>query len=370
MSRIMSLRTTSSEEILWTFHRAVEWPQLAATWDEVNASSGNLPFLESAFLTPLLEHFGKGREIVALARRGDRPVAAALLHRAGAQLVTFQPSQLPLGPWLVVDGEGSEAAAHSLLAQSPGLPLGLGLTQLDTRLQQRPADSACQDTVDYIETAWIDVTGSFDAYWDCRGKNLRTNMRKQRSKLDSDGVTVTFDTLTAPGDVAPAIADYGRLETAGWKAEMGTAVHPDNDQGRFYAAMLRNFCALGRGRIWRLRFDDKVVAMDLCIEAGDALVVLKTAFDPEYRNVSPAFLMRQEAFRRIFDEGHPARIEFYGRLMEWHTRWTGQSRVLYHANVYRWALIPRLRRLWHRLAAARRAAQPAVIGSTPPAASN
>ncbi len=345
----------------WKFHRADEWSRISATWDEVNGGAGRLPFLESAFIEPLLRNFGSGDELVAFARRGDRPVAAALLRRAGtAQVTTFQPSQLPLGPWLVVEGEDSAAAAHSLLAHMPGLVLGLGLTQLDPRVQARPAQAARQDTIDYIETGWVDVAGTFDAYWEARGKNLRTNMRKQRSKLEADGTALVFDTLTDAAEVPAAIAEYGHLETAGWKAGMGTAVHPDNPQGRFYEAMLRNFCALGRGRIWRLKFGDKVVAMDLCIEAGDTMVVLKTAFDPEYRNVSPAFLMRQDAFRQVFDEGRLRRIEFYGRMMEWHTRWTEQSRTLYHANIYRWAFIPRLRRQWHRVTARRQPQTPAM----------
>ena len=356
-------------DLRWQFHPLGDWPQRSADWDALNAGAGGLPFLESAFLTPLLAEFGDAGDTIAFARRGSRPVAAALLRRSGrAQWATVQPSQLPLGPWLVLPGEDGAAAAASLLAQLPGLALGLGLTQLDPRLNARSAEAPCASTLDYIPTAWVDVDGTFDAYWDGRGKNLRTNMRKQRSKLDADGVALRFDSLRNAADVAEAIAAYGRLETAGWKSGIGTAVHPDNAQGRFYTAMLQNFCAQGRGRIWRLRFDDKVVAMDLCIEAGDTLVVLKTAFDPEYRSVSPAFLLRQDAFREVFDEGRLRRVEFYGRLMEWHTRWTEQSRTLYHANVYRWALIPRLRRQWLRLAARPGTAAPVSAAADAPSA--
>jgi hypothetical protein len=360
--------TTPKAGIRWGFHRAGEWSALAAQWDAVNAVAGQLPFLESGFLTPLLVEFGHGDETIAIGRRGGQPVAAALLVRTGAaQVSTFQPSQLPLGPWLVAAGEDACAAASGLLEQMPGLPLGLGLTQVDPRLWTRPVDGPRSSTLDYIQTGWVDVVGPFDAYWEARGKNLRSNMRKQRSKLEADGVAITFETLRSEAVVAAAIADYGRLETAGWKAGMGTAVQPDNAQGRFYAAMLRNFCASGRGRIWRLRFGDKVVAMDLCIEAGDTLVILKTAFDPEYRNVSPAFLMRQEAFRQVFDEGRLRRIEFYGRMMEWHTRWTEQSRTLYHMNIYRWAIISRVRRELQRLSARRQPKAADAVPSVPAA---
>ena len=203
----------------WRFHPARELAAFAAEWDGVNADAGRLPCLESAFLVPLLAQFAHGGETLAFGWRGERRVAAALLRRTGTgQVATFQPSQLPLGPWLVVAGEDGAAAAQSLLAQLPGLVLGLGLTQLDPRLQTRPLDGPRANTLDYIPTAWVDVAGPFDAYWEARGKNLRSNMRKQRSKLDADGTAVTFDTLTDAVDVPAALADYGRLETAGWKA--------------------------------------------------------------------------------------------------------------------------------------------------------
>lgn len=338
-----------SAPIHWQFSRVTEWDSLAASWDEVNAESGALPFLESAFLAPLLKEFGSGSEIVAIGRSSDRPVAAALLAPAARGMSsTFQPSQLPLGPWLVARGLDQVEVAQGLLRRLPGLQMGLGLTQVDPLVHARPASSPVVDTLDYIQTAWIDVAGPFQSYWDARGKNLRANLRKQRNKLEADGVAITFETLVSPDDVAGAIADYGRLETAGWKGEMGTSVHPSNAQGRFYAAMMTNFCKLGRARIWRLKFGDKVVAMDLCIEGGGTLVILKTAFDSELRTVSPAFLMRQEAFQQLFDTAQVSRIEFYGRVMEWHTRWSENVRVLYHENVFRWAFVPALRKLLRR----------------------
>lgn len=349
----------------WQFEPGSSLDRDAAAWDAINARAGHAPFLDSAFLRPLLRHFGRGDERIGWCRRGDTVVAAAIVERSGAgRVATFQPSQLPLGPWLVASGENADAIAESLLAQLPGFVLGLGLTQLDPKFMARPATTPRVGTLDYVDTAWVDVDQPFDAYWEQRGKNLRTNMRKQRSKLAADGVELRFETLRDAADVPAAIAEYGRLETAGWKAESGTAVHADNAQGRLYTEALTNFCVEGRGRIWRLKFGDKVVAIDLCIEAGDTLVVLKTAFDPEYRTVSPAFLLRQDAFRQVFDEGRIRRIEFYGRLMEWHTRWTDRSRTLYHTNLYRWALVPRLRDQWRRLAAPREAHPAAPVSSS------
>lgn len=61
----------------------------------------------------------------------------------------------------------------------------------------------------------------------------------------------TLTCVTDPAGVAAALADYGALESAGWKAGTGTAIHPDNAQGRFYRRMLEAFCTAilaGRSR--------------------------------------------------------------------------------------------------------------------------
>ncbi|MBK9029617.1 MAG: hypothetical protein IPN98_18150 [Propionivibrio sp.] len=83
-------------------------------------------------------------------------------------------------------------------------------------------------TQDYIQTAWVDVDGSFEAYWEARGKNLKQNTRKQRNKLLAEGIEIRMECVTGPEDVKKAIEDYGSLESTGWKAADGTAILSDN----------------------------------------------------------------------------------------------------------------------------------------------
>ena len=333
----------------------------AAEWDALARDCGAIPFHESAFIEPLLKEFGSGDELLALCRDGQTLVAAAIIKRRGNGIwETWQPSQLPLGAWLARPGHALPALLECLMPALPGIVIGVGVTQLDPLLQPRPADATRLQTLDYIETAWVEIEGSFDAYWEARGKNLKQNLRKARTKLQNDGVTPLLECVTDAAGVAAAIADYGVLESAGWKAEGGTAIHPDNAQGRFYRAMLENFCQQGRGRIYRYRFNDHVVAMDLCIENAGVIVILKTAYDEAFKAASPAFLMRQDQFRQFFDEGRLKRIEFYGKVMEWHTRWTDRQRTLYHVTAYRWSALQALHARLKRLRQPSQPAQPTL----------
>jgi len=344
LRKVMSMtQQTQSEPIRWEFFPATEFDTHAVRWDTLQRECANLPFLESGFLKPLLEEFGTGQELLAFGCEDGKPCAAAILtKRRFGVWQTFQPSQLPLGAWVSRTDDNLAELARSLLRALPGINLNLSLTQIDPLYQPRPEDEPCIKTMDYIDTAWVDIDQPFDTYWEARGKNLKTNTRKQRTKLHIENVTLSLECLMQPEAVAQAIEDYGTLESAGWKGKDGTAVHPDNAQGRFYRNMLENFCAQGRGRIYRYRFNDKVVSMDLCIEASDRIVILKTTYDETYKTVSPSTLMRQDEFRELFDSGKFKRIEFYGKVMEWHTRWTENKRMLYHLTSYLASIIKAL----------------------------
>lgn len=344
----------------WQLLSCRQFADYAAAWDTLQLRTTNTPFLESLFIAPLLHEFGTGEELLALHWQGQTLDAATIVCPAGRGMwQTFQPSQLPLGPWLAAPQLDLQQMLRSLILALPGLTLGMGATQLDPRLTSRPQGRPGLGLMDYISTSFIDITGSFDSYWEARGKNLRQNTRKQHNKLKAEGSEAKLECLTSTDQVVEALHDYGTLEAAGWKAGTGTAIHPENAQGRFYRRMLENFCNQGRGRILRYRFGDKVVSMDLCIDNGPLVVILKTAYDESYRTVSPSTLMRHDEFKLWWDEGRYQRIEFYGKTMEWHTRWAEDERVLYHATAYRWHWLQGLHAKINKIRAAEVIAPPA-----------
>jgi hypothetical protein len=58
-------------------------------------------------------------------------------------------------------------------------------------------------------------------------------------------------------------------------------------------------------------------------------------------------------------------LEFYGKVMEWHRRWSDEVRTLYHVNSYRWSGLRRLHLAWQRRAEHRNlAAAPAPAEHT------
>ena len=328
----------------WSLCPACAFDLHASRWAALHAHSPISPLLSPAFVAPLLRVFGSEREWLATGEQDGQIVAMAVLTR-GDRLTwsTFQPPQAPVGLWLQLPGADPASLAQALMPQLPGLPLVLAVTQCDPEHHARPPDTGRVRTLDYIDTGRISLAGSFEDYWATLGKNLRTNLRKQRARLARLDVLPRLQLSLHENEVAKAISHYAMLESAGWKADQGTAIADGDRQFQFYEQMMQAFCRMGAGRIYRYWLGDELAAMDLCIEDGEQLVVLKTAYNEAVPpGVSPAMLMREEICRSLFGEARLARIEFYGRVMDWHRRWSTQARTLFHINVYRWSALARL----------------------------
>ena len=353
----------------------MHWRKLPATalltdtalqrqWDQLNAERLDLPFLSAAAIGAALQVFGDGTERLLVASdRDGSPAAMALLQSDGAlRWRSFQPSQLPLGAWVAGPAITPVMLTRSLLRGPLGLCLVLSLTQTDTLTAAREPDAPDTTHGDYIDTAWVDIEGSFDDYWAARGKNLRQNMRKQRNKLAAAGTSTVMRVWRDAADMASALQRYGAIESIGWKAARGTAIHADNDQGRFYLRMFEHAARHGEAVIFEYLFDDRPVAMNLCLLRGGVLVVLKTTYDESIpSSLSPAFLLREAELQHFFaaDSGIK-RVEYYGRVMDWHTKLTDKQRGIYHLTGYRWPVVK-------SLAARRRAAAPAAAIAAGPA---
>jgi CelD/BcsL family acetyltransferase involved in cellulose biosynthesis len=330
----------------WTLLPVKEFPAAVEAWNELNAAGRNIPLLDGEFFQRLVAAFASGDELIAVGRSDGQPAAMGILQpQKPGVWQTFQPSQSPLGAWIQSAARPTGDLLHGLLRALPGPGLIIGATQQDPLLLPRPQSAGAIDTFDYIDTASIEVVGDFETYWAERGKNLRTNIRRTTNRLNSAGTERRLEVISDPDELARAVDDFGILESSGWKAETGTALHPDNDQGRFYRDLFLHYASRGEASAYRYYFDDEIVAADLCIHRDGVFIILKTTYAEGHAKKSPAFLMRHEYFRALFDEQLCTRIEFYGKLMDWHTKWSDEHRTMYHINSYRSPLVKTLRKL-------------------------
>jgi CelD/BcsL family acetyltransferase involved in cellulose biosynthesis len=339
------LPTSAFTPVRWALLPVARLADVEPAWRALHASGWATPVLAYEFVSALVKAFARGDERVALAHRDGRAVAAGILQRdARLAWSTFQPAQAPLGAWVQDAAEPDALAlAHGLLRALPQPALVLGLTQQDPLRIPRPADAGYAATLDYIRTGAVRVDRTFEAYWAERDKKVRYEMKRRLARLAEQGLQPRLEKETRAAAAAAQVDAFGELESAGWKAAGGTAVHAGNVQGAFYRDVMTRFCALGRGRIYRYAAGDRVLAMQLAVEHAGTLAFLKTTYDERLRAASPGVLMKAEIFRDLFAAGGIARVEFYGSVKEWQLKWIDELRTQYHLNVYRWPLLRRAR---------------------------
>ena len=317
----------------WSLYPIAEFHLHADKWDNLNQKSYQTPLLESNFVKPLLRYFGSGSEKLATYYTDSSIKAMAVFTKVKAGCwSTFQPSQAPIGCWLQVPEIPTELLAKQLRNKLMFFPLVFSITQQDPDLLTRPPPNKQTNTLDYIETSRISVKGSFEEYWSTCGKNLRKNLRKQRNRLKREKILTRLIMLTSAKEMVSAVEAYSGLECHGWKHN--TAVSKTNIQGQFYTDMLSRFAQENRALVFQYWHNERLVATDLCILGHDSIVILKTTYDENITQYSPALLMKQDAFEYIFKNQLVDRIEFYGKVMEWHTKVSHEIRKMYHINTY------------------------------------
>jgi len=329
----------------WHVRPAREFAACAEDWRTLTRACGNTPLLDAGFVASLLEYFSTGNEVVATLRDGEAVTAMGVFAPAGRfGWNTLQPANAPLGFWLQTPGTQLADVLPTLARALSPTCLILGLTQQDPDINPRPQPTPQISTLDYIETARITVPGSFADWWGARSKNLRHDVTRQKNRFKRDGVAAQLHVLKSPADMARAVSDYGRLESAGWKGAIESAVTEGGTQARFYTDVLESFAKQGEVIVSEYLLDDTVVACDLCLLRDGVLYILKTAYDESRQGTSSAHLMRHDLFGSTFDDGTVKTVEFYGRAMEWHRRLTGEIRTMYHVNWYRWSPLRTLHR--------------------------
>jgi hypothetical protein len=144
----------------------------------------------------------------------------------------------------------------------------------------------------------LDVKGGFDRYWASLG-NMRKNLRYRRRKLLKRGaISVEMRKGESAGE--DFLAEFLALEASGWKGRMGTAILNKPDDVALYTTLVRNFARQGRLEWHGIRVDGRLIAGELGVRCGDALILPKYAYDEDFAECSPGQLLTEEVFKEAF----------------------------------------------------------------------
>src|SRR5205085_12587753 len=121
-------------------------------------------------------------------------------------------------------------------------------------------------------------------------RSFRADLRRRYRRLTESG-ELTLDVSDGSGAIDGLLAECWKLERAGWKSAVGTAVadHPATE--RFYREVARRAAARDRLQLCFLRLDGRAISVMFGLRQNGVLYLLKGGFDPAYRQFSPGQLL-------------------------------------------------------------------------------
>lgn len=280
--------------------------RFAAAWDRLNARLHNgHPYYASSFVGALVDHFATDRDLLCLLTADGEVTGAVLLGpMGGGRWRTFRPSQAQITPVLLANLQ----ALQALWPRLPGPPAWvIEFRAVDRRFA--PSFDALAEQAHrthHALTVGIAEPQGFAVYWAGRSSKMRSTFKTRFNRIGRDGGH-TLRCHDQPDAVDAAVQRFGDLESAGWKGAAGTAVAPDNAQGRFYRDMMGRFAAQGCGAVRELYLGEQLAASQLLVWSHGMTVFLKTAYDERQSALAPGRIL----MNRLLDDllsAHPDRV--------------------------------------------------------------
>lgn len=287
-------------------------PQFVREWDALAArASEPNPFFERWFLLPSLKHLGAGSQVNVKTFRLDGellgllpisrvwkyygypiPHASVWLHAnafCGAPLVA-RGFEHPF--WKALLEHFDRHSRKAAFLHVPHLPAdGPVFAALDDVLceTRRPAF-----TVDTFERAMLASNTDAESYLNASmSAKKRKELRRQRKRLEDEG-SLAFERESGLARIEQWIADFLRIEAAGWKGEAGSALASSPATQRFFIETLIEAARQGQLERLSLSLNGQPIAMLASFITPPGAYSFKTTFDEAYARFSPGLLLQLE----------------------------------------------------------------------------
>lgn len=316
-------------------------------WSTLNTDCHDAhPLLQTRMVRLLIEHFPADLEVLSIVQDGA-PAALLLVKNSAKRSSLSRVGYLPAQSQIALAQLHPDCLnlRQKLLQVLPRTTQRFDLLYVDSVHQARiaAADGAERSTRALDMT--INLDGDFESYWETRPKTLRKNISRYRNRVKREIGSFRFNVIREPQIILSAVDRYGFLESKGWKGASGTAVHPNNRQGRFYRALLHEYATTDEAMVFELYHQDRLVASRLTIHNGKMLVILKTTFDEDYKCYAAGRMLLYEVIKHLFAEKKLEHIAFYTSATSEQLQWATDSRPIYNISFYRHPALARVNSL-------------------------
>ena len=164
----------------------------------------------------------------------------------------------------------------------------------------------------------IDYSG--ENYLSRRSKNIRSELRRRRQKLESLG-DLELRVIRKGNEIDKYMDYYYDVYAKSWKGK-------ENIGPTFHRALARLAAEQGWLRLAFLFLDGTPIASQLRIVFNDACFFLKTAYDRQYRKYGPGIIMLADMIKYVIDVDHVREIDFGPGDEPYKRSWASQKREM------------------------------------------
>jgi CelD/BcsL family acetyltransferase involved in cellulose biosynthesis len=301
-------------------------PLLVKEWEELADRAAVVPFLHPGWFMAWWQAFGRGRLEILAVRRDGRLRAVAPMRRRLGRLASASNFHTPMFGLLADDQGAAGELAHALMRRA-----GHSMTLTFVDDQVMPTHQALIKAAalwashrELERSPYIDIQSSWETYEEGLGTKRRRELRRRRRRLEELG-RLTFEVRQDGQDLERLLDEGFSVEGSGWKDARGTAIRAKQETRLFYREVARWSAQRGWLLLGFLRLDGQPLAFDYCLEYTGVHYLLKTGYDPAFRQLAPGTLLRYEMIRRAHRTGL-ARYDFLGGDYPWKLEWTDRSR--------------------------------------------
>ena len=164
-------------------------------------------------------------------------------------------------------------------------------------------------------------------------KQSRTYIRRKRKAAEREGAVRVEVVAPLEAEVERHLAEFIRVEGAGWKSREGTSLQRDARMRRFCTGYAKAAARKAMLRMFFLRLGQHTVAARMAVEYGGRLWELKIGYDEKFSACSPGILLTHETLRWACEHRLIAH-EFLGSAEPWQRWWPLELRHYQNVRLY------------------------------------
>ena len=317
---------------------------LTGEWTALAERLGAAPYAQPEWVAAWWRAFGAGELKILVLRRNGRLVGLLPVARRHGCISSLTNYHTPQSGLLAEDAGVAYHLVQILFAGNPRRICLGGLTTMGTDIHvcRRAAEEAGYRiwVHPYQTSPFLRIEGSWEQYEAGLGAGWTSGLRRSLRRLNRHG-QVSLEIVSGGERLTEALQSAFAIEAFSWKGAQRTAIQSRPETAQFYNDIARWAAARGSLRLFFLHLDRQPLAMLYALEEQGVCHLLKSGYDPRYRQFSPGSLLMRSVVEHCFATGLRA-VEFHGDAEPYKLYWAADAHQLKRFDAFSPSLAGRL----------------------------